>query len=433
MNLAGLSLDKGPPLSVSLRFFITVPLMGFILALLILLSSPVELSSRWTPQVLALTHLTTLGMLAMAITGALMQILPVVAGVGVWRPVLSATVLHLSLSIGTLALVLSFWGRGWVCLFIPLLLLWGGGLVVAVGVALIRSTAARETVRSLYPAIAALTVTVGLGLWQAWSRSYGGYSLRLTDVHATWGLAGWTAMIVASVSYQVIPLFQVTPNYPVWFSRIYAWAVLLLLGVLLAVVMFTPGWVELPRIGLLIALVTYSIISLALLYQRKRHIRDVSLWFWVLSLSSLSLTGLLALFDIFHPSPDMVLISGTIFLFGFALSMIYGMLYKIVPFLIWLHLNNRVFELGAISVSVPHMRAIIPEKLARYHLFVHIGSLPGLIAIPASGSWGVLLSGVLLIVSSSILAMNLVRALHVYRVTLAMVVDTTIEPLRQGA
>jgi len=432
MNLAGLSLDKGPPLSVPLRFFFTVPLMGFILAVLILLSDPFVLSSRWTPQVLALTHLTTLGLLAMAITGALMQLLPVVAGVVVWRPALIAVVLHLSLSLGTLALVLSFWVRDWVYLALPLLLFWGGGLVLAVGAALVRSTVTRETVRSLKIAVAALTVTVGLGLWQAWGRSYGVYSPWLTDLHATWGMAGWIALVVVSVAYQVIPLFQVTPNYPAWFSRAYAWVVLLLLGLLFAVTMISPGWVSLLRIGLLIALVIFPIISLALLRQRKRHIRDVSLWFWWLSLSSLALSGLLGIFDIWQPSFDMVLISTTMFLFGFALSMVYGMLYKIVPFLIWLHLNNRVFELGAVTVTVPHMRAIIPEKVARYHLFAHIGSLLGLLAIPASGIWGVMISGVLLMTSASILAINLVRALLVYRVTLAMIVDTTLQPLRQA-
>jgi len=76
---AGLSFEQAPPFALPLRFFLTAPL--FLLAAAgLIVWAPEALASRWTPQALALTHALTLGFLAMVMLGALMQMLPVVAG-----------------------------------------------------------------------------------------------------------------------------------------------------------------------------------------------------------------------------------------------------------------------------------------------------------------------------------------------------------------
>ena len=81
----GLSFEQAPPFSLPLRFFLTAPLFLLAAAVLIVLA-PDALASRWTPQALALTHALTLGFLAMVMLGALMQMLPVVAGSPCLRP-----------------------------------------------------------------------------------------------------------------------------------------------------------------------------------------------------------------------------------------------------------------------------------------------------------------------------------------------------------
>ncbi|MHB0982634.1 MAG: hypothetical protein ACYC02_04540, partial [Thiobacillus sp.] len=76
---AGLSFGQAPPYSLPLRFFLTAPL--FLLAAAgLIVWAPEALASRWTPYTLALTHALTLGFLAMVMLGALLQMLPVVAG-----------------------------------------------------------------------------------------------------------------------------------------------------------------------------------------------------------------------------------------------------------------------------------------------------------------------------------------------------------------
>ena len=58
--------------------------------------------SRWSPLTLGLTHLITLGVLAMVMCGAMLQMLPVIAGSPVPRVVLVGTLTHILLILGTI-------------------------------------------------------------------------------------------------------------------------------------------------------------------------------------------------------------------------------------------------------------------------------------------------------------------------------------------
>ena len=75
MNIGLLSLQQAPPFSVPFRFFVTAPLFALAGCLLALIAGPELLISRWHPQLLALVHLFTLGVVTMVMAGALMQLL----------------------------------------------------------------------------------------------------------------------------------------------------------------------------------------------------------------------------------------------------------------------------------------------------------------------------------------------------------------------
>src|SRR5690606_6819760 len=89
-----LSFQQSPAPGVPLRFLLTAPLFVLLAALLLLGAGPSALASRWTGSALALTHLFTLGALANAMIGALMQILPVATGVSVLAPSVTARMVH---------------------------------------------------------------------------------------------------------------------------------------------------------------------------------------------------------------------------------------------------------------------------------------------------------------------------------------------------
>ena len=62
--------------------------------------------------------------------------------------------------------------------------------------------------------------------------------------------------------------------------------------------------------------------------------------------------------------------------------MITGMLYKIMPFLNWLHLQQQ----GATTIALPNMKQMIPEASMRGQMLLHftaLGLLLGAVLWPA--------------------------------------------------
>lgn len=51
-----LSIDRSPPLALSLPFFLNVPLFGLLASILAAWTGPELFTSRWHPAALALTH-----------------------------------------------------------------------------------------------------------------------------------------------------------------------------------------------------------------------------------------------------------------------------------------------------------------------------------------------------------------------------------------
>ena len=101
-----MSFESAPPFAAPLRFFLTAPLFALLAGLLIAIEGPDVFASRWMPATLAVTHLLTVGFMLQVMLGALIQILPVVAGANLSRPLLIATIVHIGLTLGALLLSL---------------------------------------------------------------------------------------------------------------------------------------------------------------------------------------------------------------------------------------------------------------------------------------------------------------------------------------
>ncbi|MFB1509785.1 MAG: hypothetical protein AADX96_10675, partial [Thiocapsa sp. C3-sup] len=109
MDTGGLSLDQAPPIDIPARFFLTAPLFAIAAGLLLAWQGPTLLVSRWMPGALAATHLIAIGYLGLIMCGALLQMLPVVAGAPVPAVRLVGTLTHLLLTGGAAGLA---WGLG---------------------------------------------------------------------------------------------------------------------------------------------------------------------------------------------------------------------------------------------------------------------------------------------------------------------------------
>lgn len=410
------SYDAAPPISAPLRFFLTMPLFGLLLGTGLLLTEPALLASRWSWPVLALTHLLTLGLLAQPMLGALIQILPVVAGVSLPQPVWLARWCHGWLTGGTLALAGGFW-LNWppalqlaaVCL--PLAL---APFVALALHGLWRRRANDATSRLLLLALLALLMTLGLGATLlahlGWGRGLD--AMQLTNLHALWGSVGWLFGLVAGVAQVVVPMFQQTPRYPAWLEKYAPW---LLLGCLLAgsALLCWPQRATSLLLTPLLLLCAAGFALLTLKLQRQsRRASDVTLRFWLLGMACLLLAALLLLPPLQDAWPPAGLLAGAVFFYGFAVSLVCGMLYKIVPFLVWLHLqrlNRRRF-------AIPNMKQVIAEPLMQWQLRLHAVSLLLLLsALAWPAQPGSVLAGMAVLASQALLGWNLLAAARLYR------------------
>lgn len=411
MSYTTLSLSQTPPLSVPLRYLLTAPLFAAAAGFVVLLF-PEALMSRWTPATLAATHLLTLGFLAMTMFGALQQLLPVLTGSSIPRAPLFSAAMHPALAAGTLALTAGMgMGSAWLMQLGTLLLLVTAGTFTAViGYALLRARSAHATVWAMATALLSLVITVALGsglLMHAGWRAPVAHPL--TDLHLMWGMVGWVAVLIIGVAWQVVPMFQLTPDYPRLLRR---WLVPLLLSGLVVWSVARAG-LEAGNgtfAGVIAALLVFAGTTLWTQYKRRRRLPDVTLAFWRVAMVAL----VVALVLLMVPG-DHALLVGVLLIVGFAMSAVNGMLYKIVPFLIWLHLNNRLQQSGQWQGRVPNMRQIIAEVALRRHYRLHLlVLLLSLLGV----TWPMLFAraaGAALAMASLMLGWNLLRGVQVYR------------------
>lgn len=419
---AGLSLEQSPPFSVPLRFFLTAPWFLVLAGLLMLWQGPAILTNRWSPATLALTHLLTLGFMAEVMLGALLQMLPVAVGVMVPRPLWVAASIHLLLTLGTLALVSGFLGGiplGFQLAFVLLALAFGVALV-ALHLALWRAPIANGTVIAMRCALAALLVTVGLGLTLAglfaWGWSFP--AITLTDLHAVLGLLGWTVLLVAGSAYQVVPMFQITRPYPHWFVSGFAPSMAGLLTVWS--ILMLGGWRAIIVAGAILAagITLFAGVTLYLLAQRRRKVGDATLNYWRVSMASLATAALLwlaaQLLPTWTQAPSFELLLGILLIFGFAVGVINGMLYKIVPFLAWFHLQAQLFR----RAKFPNMKQLLPDTTIRRQWLAYLGTLVLLLAAVLAPAVFTYPAGLALILNGAWLGINLTGIWRTYRRTL---------------
>ena len=416
--MASLSTRQTPPLRVPMRFFLAAPLFMALAGLLLLFTDPAALQNRWTPQVLALTHLWVLGMMLTVMLGALQQVVPVLVGVTLADPVRTSFWSHLLVVAGILLLVVAFlWPLPRLFPIAALLLASGVLLVVgAVYLAMRGATSSHATVRGIRLALLMLKLTVLLGAWLALGHA-GVVVLRRewTDVHLVLGLLGWSVLLISAVAWQVVPMFQITPRYPSWLMRLFA---PLLFASLLLWSMgrwwFGLPWLELAGAAAIsVLLVLFAGTTLWLQARRRRRIPDATLDFWRLSMISLLLAVLLWWLEkIGLGVPGLLL--GEVLAAGFIGAAIIGMLYKIVPFLVWLHLTNRAQEKMTLPRGIPNMKQVISSDRSKFLFLLYLAWMGLLVALPFWPRWLAAPAGLLLVLIALLLGRHLLDALRLY-------------------
>jgi hypothetical protein len=374
-------------------------------------AGPAALESRWSPALLAATHLVTLGFMTMAMLGALLQLMPVVAGAPIPRPGLVAALVHPLLAAGTLLLAGGIW-LGYapsIRAATPLLASAFAAFLLPAAWALWRARVREPIARIIALALTALVATAALGLALAGMLAWGlpVAVVKIVKLHAAWGLIGWTTALVAGIAQQVVPMFQVTPPYPRALSHWFSPVLWMALCVWSAATWVDAAWLAaLAAFMMVLLALAFSLATVSLQRRSRRPGRDATFLSWRAGMLCLALASLCAIAGPYLDGDGdrCTVLTGMLAVVGFALSVINGMLYKIVPFLLWLHLQR------AVGRRAPHVKTILADAAARRHLWLHVAAVSVLCAAALWPSWLHYPAAVLFAMSNATLGWVLLRA-----------------------
>lgn len=406
---SGLSLDQAPPFESTGRFFLSVPLF-IIMAGLVLIFNDLLLI-RTDPSVVALIHLFSLGVFTMVMFGAIGQMLPVLAGVNIPNALSIARISHLFLVLGTL-----FFVYGFLNTLTPMLAMIAsffllGAFVFLLGTALYALKQTQKfssTVKAIAISMLSGLITSFLGIWLLidYAGKYSNMHEVVLAIHMVWGIFGFAGILIIGVAFKIIPMFYVAPGFKKFCKN---WVVpLILLGVFLWT-LFSIFLPSLAWIGLVIVATfffAFSVTVIKKLNQRRRPISDVTVWYWRFAGANLFVGMIVWIVNEFIGLNLDVYLS--VFIGGgFILSILTGMLYKIVPFLVWFHLNAKG------HFEIPTMREMIHVKIAKAQFGFHILSL--ILIIEASYlPYMIKFAGMALIISGVLMMINLLKAVKIY-------------------
>ncbi len=423
MKTVGLSLDQAPQLSIPASFFLSVPIGVLLAGAILLKTGNAALVSPWMPQALALTHAGTLGVLAMGMIGALYQMTPVVAGSPVPFTRI-AHLVHILLLTGLAGFVWRLLGGptsvmsvAIVCFSLAL-----AAFLIPLGWALLRAPTKDATVQGMRVALASLVLITVIGLFMARGFAGGAFSpdrMLWVQIHLTLALLGWVGGLIMAVSWQMIPMFYLAPGISKTVKR---WLLILLLAglvlpLLVGVTAATyDGFLSPAKLAAIAALpaalviwLVHPALILRELSRRQRKRSDVSLLFWQAGLGMALLMIPVAAAALLLPDPRWQVLFGWLAIWGWAATIMHGMLSRIVPFLVWFHRYSARVGLEI----VPSMRNLLPQNRIKTGLFLHLSSiLLGVLAIYFQTDWLAHMTGLLLLATALSMANML---LHVLR------------------
>ena len=365
----GLSLDQAPPFKAPLKFFLSAPIFAVLACLSLLFSNNIELHS---PAFISSIHLLTIGYIIVVIFGALLQMLPVVAGAIMPKPLLVANTTYVFLILGLLSFSYAFFFYEKIAFFISATFLIIALLLFS-SIALYKLLQVQKKsyiVLGMIFSLIFFILAFLLGIHLLISHATGNISelhLVFTSLHYNFIFFGFVFTLIVAITFQVVPMFWVASAFSDKSQRVIIFTIVGLLVFFTINQFLQLGFDIIYKIAMIIISLYFAIITIKKLKNRKRKLQDFTVNFFLTSIISLILALVYWLMMEFLELSFIPL--GVLFGIGFIISLMNGMLYKIIPFLSWFHLSSRgVFDM-------PTMRDMIPQKMQAIQFKIHIVSL----------------------------------------------------------
>ncbi len=409
---SGLSLDQAPPLQIPLRFFVTAPIFGIVAGLFILAFVP-SLAARSSLEVITLTHFFTIGFLAMVMIGAMFQMLPVVAGARFKYQNILAPLIHSLLSGGLIVFAYGIYTYTSIAMIVAMVLMAFAFLMFIFSTlsALIKAKNVTPTIKAFIFSLLSLFIAILLAMHITISHATTDISTShqaLLNAHILFSLMGWVGMLIIGVSFQVVPMFYVAESYPEFYKKHAVKVIFIsMLGLAFGLINDNYQLYLLFKIFISLVFIDYGVTTVSRLITRKRKISDTTIHYWYLAMSMLIVALLLSLANEYFNNYLLNTVAAIIFIYGFAMSIITGMLYKVVPFLTWFHLTNQGY------MNMPTMNDLIGKKLTTIQFYLHVVSLASLIGLVFINDLQVV-AGVVVFLSNAFILYNLIKGSKLY-------------------
>jgi hypothetical protein len=400
---------------------------------------------HYNQNVIAVTHLFVLGWICSVVMGAMYQLVPVALETKLYSEKLARWQFAFHV-VGFIGMVWMFrvWNMEQVGHF---------GSVLAVGVALfvynIARTLWREpkwnvTATAVSAALAWISLTIILGLSIAAAKSSNEYEsgpegsptgtvaallhglklgtaflrpsggISTMHAHAHLGGVGFFTMLIVGVSYKLIPMFTLSELRSR--KRAIASVVLLNLGLAGSFVTILRHSPLKPVFALIVvaALAVYGWELKAILHVRKRRALDWGIKYFLTAIVLLLPVSLLAMTLSWPALPQSAFtgqlenLYGFLGLIGVVTFAIMGMLYKIIPFLVWFACYSR--QIG--RAQVPALADLYSARLQAVGYWAWLAGLTATGgAIVLANETGIRVGAIFLAVGAGTLVVNTARML----------------------
>lgn len=407
MQIQGLSLDQAPPYKIPMFYYIiaTFYLVLFSICLLIFAKN---IDSRYYYEAIAIAHILTLGFFTNVMFGSLFQMIPVIIGVAYKKVDIKAKIILILLNIGIICFVTGFLLSNKIFMHISSLCLFFSIIYFAVNTffTIFKTGDKNPTVKTFLTALGFLIIGVIFGLTALINHGSGFTSKNFADAHIASIFFGWMIMLIAGVSYKVIPMFYVTKEYPLFIKNHFYWIVTSLIVLLSLFILTDSNLVPIFKTLLAISTLIFSLTTIYLLKNRKRPRRDTTINLWYFAMINLSFASFIWLVSIWTKI-DINFALSIVFGLGFAYSIINGMLYKIVPFLTWFHLSSK-------GIFDAEMSQVIKSKYMKLQYNIYLGAYFAFILAIFFKSF-IYLASFLFLISSLLLCYNIISAYNYYK------------------
>lgn len=375
MRVVGsLATKYAPPYSLILHYFLSGIVFDALGILSLLLFPSRFIQPFYTFKYAAMAHLFLLGFILMIIFGALYQLIPVALEI----PIFSFKIGYIQFYV-FLAGILIFIHSLLNVKFFSLLPL--GASLIYLSIFLfainfflsLKNLEVRSiTAKFIISAVISLFIGGTLGLILSLNFLLGFYSkiVSLILAHITFTLFGFIMMVVMGVSMVLFPMFTLAHKFNdkyIDIAFITSTIATFIGGTLIAI---SRNYISLilTLITILLSLAFYTLQVVEIYRKRPRRSKDVGID--TMFLSHLFLIASLTLFvlSIFFKN---LIFTAFITLIGFLNILIFGSLYKIVPFLTWFHKFSSLVG----KKKVPMLTEMLPKKLPYYQIAVFLFGL----------------------------------------------------------